>query len=141
MENKKLTLDLFPALMAVCRMHAKAPFPKWPEESEILVMVRSPEEVSVVCAEVLVPKHIIAERAFRIFKIHGPLEFELVGIIASITKIMAEANISVFVFSTYDTDYFMVKDKDLDRALAVLYKAGHTVVVLKDKVKPPNNEK
>lgn len=137
MENIKYTLDLFPASMAVCRMHAKAPFPKWPEQSEILVMVRTPEEVSVVCAEVLVPKGIIAERGYRIFKIHGPLEFELVGIIASFAKILAEANISIFAFSTYDTDYFMVKDKDLDRGLAVLYKAGHTVVVLKDKIKGP----
>ena len=141
MENKKFTLDLFPAAMAVCRMHAKAPFPKWPEESEILLMMRTPEEVTVVCAEVLVPKGIIAERDFRILKIHGPLDFNIIGIIASMTKILAEANISVFAFSTYDTDYFMVKEKDLDRALAVLYKAGHTVVVLKNNVKGQFSDK
>jgi len=121
MENKKFTFDLFPSPLAICRLHAKAPFPGWATDSEMLILMRVPDEICVICAEIVVPKGIIAEREMRALRIRGPLDFSLVGVMASIAKLFADANISIFTFSTYDTDYFLVKDKDLDRALAALY--------------------
>lgn len=136
MENKILTFDLFSASYAICRLHAKAPFPGWVTDSEIILLTRTPDEVSVVCAEILVPKGIIAERDMRVMRIKGPIDFGVIGILSSVSKLFADTNISIFAFSTYDTDYFLVKEKDLNKALAALYKAGHTVVVLnKEKAK------
>ena len=60
-------------------------------------------------------------------QIVGPLAFELVGVIASITVPLAEAAIGVFVVSTFDTDLVLVKDVDLDGAIGVLGGAGHRV--------------
>jgi hypothetical protein len=41
---------------------------------------------------------------------------------------LAEASISIFVISTYDTDYLMVKAADLEQAIAVLEQAGNIVI-------------
>jgi uncharacterized protein len=40
---------------------------------------------------------------------------------------LADVNVSIFVISTYDTDYILVKSKDLDTAKQALTKAGHVV--------------
>jgi hypothetical protein len=68
-----------------------------------------------------------AQRGYRGLSVRGPLDFNLVGIVASLAGELAAAAISIFVVSTYDTDYLFVCDADLDRALAVLRDAGHSV--------------
>jgi hypothetical protein len=51
----------------------------------------------------------------------------MVGVIASLTSTLATANISLFVCSTFDTDYLFVRQGDLEAAVASLRDAGHTV--------------
>jgi len=60
-------------------------------------------------------------------RVEGKLDFNLVGILSSLTSSLAEVGISVFAISTYDTDYLFVKEGDLDRGVAALQKAGHDV--------------
>ena len=60
-------------------------------------------------------------------KVEGPLDFSLTGVLASLTQPLAEAGLSLFAISTYDTDYLLVKARDLDRAIAVLTEAEHTI--------------
>lgn len=59
--------------------------------------------------------------------IEGPLAFDLIGIIAGVAEILAEAKISIFSVSTYDTDYFFVRTGDVDSAVSALEAAGHLV--------------
>ena len=56
----------------------------------------------------------------RAFRIQGVLDFSLIGILAKISGTLAEHQIGLFAVSTYNTDYILVKQEDLDRALAVL---------------------
>jgi hypothetical protein len=67
------------------------------------------------------------ESGWRALRIVGPLAFDLVGVIASVTVPLAGAEVGVFVLSTFDTDLVLVKDEDLDRAVDVLGGAGHRV--------------
>ena len=60
-------------------------------------------------------------------KVEGPLDLSLTGVMASLAGPLAEAGISIFAISTYDTDYLLVKAPDLDEAMAALRQAGHTV--------------
>ena len=60
-------------------------------------------------------------------KVLGPLDFGLTGILASLSTALAEANVSVFAVSTYDTDYILVKSDALERALQALSSLGHVV--------------
>jgi len=55
------------------------------------------------------------------------LDFSLTGIIASLATPLAQAGISIFVVSTYDTDYLLIKEKDLERAVWILSQEGHQV--------------
>jgi uncharacterized protein len=87
--------------------------------------VRTEEEVSVVGRAEYAPVDVKCERGWRCIKVEGPLAFEMVGVIASITGALAAAKVSVFVVSTYDTDYVLVKDEKLEQTRKALEKAGH----------------
>jgi hypothetical protein len=81
----------------------------------------------VVCPEEFFPDDPTCEKNWKCFKIHGPLDFIQTGILASLTSPLATAGISIFAFSTYDTDYIMVKDVDVELAIDTLTQNGHEV--------------
>jgi hypothetical protein len=91
-------------------------------------VTRSPEELSVVCEQDQVPADVRAERGWRLLQVRGPLDFGLTGILASLTEPLAGASISVFAFSTFDTDYLMVREGDLDQGIATLNAARHSIL-------------
>jgi hypothetical protein len=76
-----------------------------------------------------VPDAVHAKRGYRGLAVRGPLDFSLVGIVASLGAALAAASISIFLVSTHDTDYLFVRDADLNRAVATLRGAGHAVVI------------
>ncbi len=90
-------------------------------------LTRTEEELSLVCAGADVPARLAAERGFCRLTVRGPLEFSLVGVLASLTAPLAEAGVSLFSISTFDTDHVLVRETDLDRACAALEAAGHRV--------------
>jgi hypothetical protein len=88
-------------------------------------VTRTGEELSVVCREVLVPEGIRAERGWRAIRVAGVLDLSEVGVLASLVVPLAGAGISLFALSTFDTDYLLVKEHDLGRAVEALVAAGH----------------
>jgi hypothetical protein len=122
-----LLLYLFSDRMAVCRLDAGDPLPDWARPGDLLAIIRTREELSVVCHEADVPTGITAEAGWRMLKVAGPLEFSMVGVLSSIAEPMAAAGVSIYTISTYDTDYILVKEKDLKTALGALWQAGHRV--------------
>jgi hypothetical protein len=73
------------------------------------------------------PEGIRCNKGWRCLQVEGPLPLHETGILASLTAPLANAKIPVFVFSTYDTDYIMVKDADVEKAIGVLSVEGHSV--------------
>jgi hypothetical protein len=67
------------------------------------------------------------EGGWRALRVAGSLDFSLVGVLAGLLDPLARAGVSVFVLSTFDTDYLLVKGHDLEKALAALRRAGHAV--------------
>ena len=91
-------------------------------------LTRTADELSLVCAEVDVPAGAIqVERGFRVFQLQGPVPFTTIGVVSGLTKPLAEAGISVFVVSTFDTDYLLVKQASVARASKLLAGAGFHV--------------
>jgi len=117
-----MKLKLLGATFAVCRLSPADPTPEWPR-GEFVSISRTPAELSVVCDQVHVPADVRAERDWRCFEVEGPIPFELVGLAARITKALAEARISVFFVSTFDTDYVMVRSASVDAAITALRSA------------------
>lgn len=122
-----VVINVFPEVFSVCRLAPAAEVPGWVREGIFISITRTADELSIVCAESAVPDDVQAERGWRILQIQGPLYFGLVGVLASITAPLADAGVSVFTISTYDTDYVLVKGPDLRRAVQALEAVGHTV--------------
>jgi uncharacterized protein len=123
-----VTLDVLPASYAICRFSADAALPSWADGGAFSSVTRTAAELSIVCPADNVPDHVAAERGYRLLAVRGPLDFGLVGVVAALSAVLASAAISIFVVSTYDTDYLLVRGADLDRAAAALRAAGHAVV-------------
>lgn len=127
-QRPHLPLELVPDTLAICRLDAGAPLPRWAEgPSAFLTVSRTAEELSITAVQRLVPPDARCERGYRALRVRGPLPLDLVGILASIAEPLAEAGLSIFAISTYDTDYVLVKSADLPAALEALERAGHRV--------------
>jgi hypothetical protein len=122
-----LHLSLLSGLYAVCRLEADAPLPDWAQAGGFSTLVRSAEELSVVCESRLVPDGVTREGDWRILKVAGPLDFSQIGVLAGLAQPLAAEKVSIFVVSTYDTDYLLVKVEKLDLALDVLHRAGYVI--------------
>ncbi len=89
---------------------------------------RTADEVSLVCPEEDVPAGALRrEDGWRALRVEGVLDFSLVGILSEITAVLAENGVGLFAVSTFDTDYILVKEKDLARAKEALSRAGHRI--------------
>ena len=125
---KRLVIDVRPDRYAVARWSAGAPVPPGVLEASGLVSVsRTEDELSVVCLESAMPAAEQRADGWRALTARGPLEFTLTGIMAALSGALAGAGVSLFAVSTYDTDHVLVKETDLDRAVAALREAGHEV--------------
>jgi uncharacterized protein len=123
----KLRLLVLPDLYAVCRLDRDAPVPAWATTGQFFSITQTADELSVVCPQSLVPDKVRCERGWRGLRVAGTMDFSMVGVVASLVTPLAKAGIRVFVVSTFDTDYLLVKENDLARATAVLRAAGHTL--------------
>ena len=121
----KLTLSCLSDILAVCRLEADAPIPYWADGGEFTSITRTADELSVVCRFRDVPAGIRCEKGYRCIKVEGPLEFALTGIISSLATVLAREGISIFPVSTFDTDYILVKEEQLGKAVQALSRAGH----------------
>jgi hypothetical protein len=111
---------------AVCRMEPGARI-DIPAAAELFCAARTAEELSIVCEEHLAPPGARIERGWRALKVAGPLDFALTGILAGLSGALAAHGVSLFAISTYDTDYILVREKDLPGALDALHAAGYVV--------------
>jgi len=127
MTKHRLALSILPEIYAICRLDAHSPVPAWVTAGEWFSITRTPEELSIVCPQGRVPGQATCEKGWRCLKVQGPLDLSLSGILASLLGPLAEAGISIFAISTFDTDYLLVKARDLQNAIQVLRQAGHRV--------------
>jgi len=118
----KLTLSILPEKLGICHLASKTPIPEWAKDIYFCSITRTADELSIVCPQDKIPGGVLFERDWRAFKLEGDVELSSVGVIASLAKPLAEAGISIFNVSTYETNYVMVEDKNLDKAKEALGK-------------------
>jgi hypothetical protein len=90
------------------------------------------DELSVICEEAFVPAGVKHQAGWRMFQVRGPVAFSETGVLASLAMPLAEAGISLFTVSTFDTDYLLVPADNVEAALAALERAGHRIFRGKD---------
>ncbi len=124
---KKLSLSLLPHKYAVCQFHPDKHIPYWALLGDFVSLTRTPEELSIVCQQDNVPDDIEAERGWCCVQVQGAFDFSIAGVHASLAIPLAQADISVLAIATYATDYLLIKEEDVERALLVLEQAGHSI--------------
>ena len=122
-----LRISILPDLYAICRFTPGSALPENVPSAALWSVTVTDEEISLVLPEEHLTPDWKAEKGWRCLKIRGPLEFDQAGILASITAPLADAGIPLFALSTFDTDYFLVREHNLSETVNVLQKAGHEV--------------
>ena len=124
-------LDLLPAEYAVCRLPAGSAIPAslscGPPDKSVISVTWAPDELSIICPSDRVPDDAVVETPWRCFRVVGPLDLALTGVLASLIGPLAEARVNIVTFSTYDTDYVLVPTVRLTEAVDTLTRAGHRV--------------
>ena len=123
----KLTFIILRETFAICRLDKDAPIPDWSFQGGLFSITRTKDELSIVCPQINVPKGIICNQGWSCLKVKGPLDLSSTGVISSIASTIDKENISLFSVSTYDTDYVMVKEKDLEKAIFALTGIGQRI--------------
>ncbi len=119
----KLTLSILPEKLGICHFDKNSPIPSWAlEKTNFTSITRTMDELSITLPQEKIPGGVIVEKDWRAFKLEGDVELASVGIIASLAKPLAEAKISIFNVSTYETNYVLVEEKNLEKAKEILSK-------------------
>ena len=123
------TLEVFPEQLAVVRLGPGAEIPAWAESSSLFSITAAATETSLVCAKRSVPAKARQAGPFTAYQVRGPLDFALTGVLAGLLVPLAEAEISVFTISTFDTDWILVPREASDAAAEAWVAAGDSVEV------------
>lgn len=124
-----MNLSLIKGNFSVYRFNAHDQIPKSIlAKDSFFSITKTADELSIVCETGLTADALQNESGWKLFKVEGPLAFAMVGVLTSLVQPLAALKISVFVISTYDTDYVLVKDINLDETRSVLRHEGFTIL-------------
>jgi hypothetical protein len=123
----KLKLSTLKDSFSICKLDPSSDIPSWAWEGDFFSITRTTDELSIICDCKNIPEKMKCEHNWQVLMIEGPFEFEEIGILHSITKPLAEAEISLLTISTYDTDYILIKEGHYEEAIKSLERAGHII--------------
>ena len=126
--NRSFELFLLPGRMAICRLDPEDEPPPWASSGVFSSVTRTKAELTVVCQEENVPAGITCNKNWRGLRIGGVLDFSETGILSSLTAPLAGEGIPVYALSTYSTDFILIKEENLSRAVFALSQEGHKVL-------------
>jgi uncharacterized protein len=115
-----MTLELLEDTFAIHRFSPSHGIPDAVYREAFFGVFKTDEELSIVCRDSLDLGSEQCRRGWSCIKVSGPLDLNAVGVLASLSKVLAEARISIFVVSTYDTDYILIPEKKSLEAIAAL---------------------
>ncbi len=125
--DRKLKLFLLPEVLSICQLLPHTRIPDWAYGGSFFSVTRTTEELSVVCPQINVPEGITRNEGWRVLKVEGPLDLSATGILVKLITPLAKEGISVFAVSTYNTDYLLVKEQHLEKAMQILSRDGHQI--------------
>ncbi len=128
MDYPKLNLRVLPGTYAICSSPPGSSIPGWAQDLSTVSITRTEKELTIVCEESHVTGDCRMDGNWRCIKIQGSFDLNEVGVLASISGPLAEEKISIYVISTFDTDYVLVPGKHIANAVSALSQAGHTLV-------------
>ena len=123
--SQKLVLCVLSETFTIHKLSPDASIPEEILKSNFYSVSKTENELSLVCSEVIKVKSLQSSKGWKCIKVKGPLDFNLTGILAGISDILAKGNISIFAISTFDTDYILVRTRDISSSRTILRLAGY----------------
>ena len=123
----KPTLSVLPEEVSIARLEAGEPIPDWAHNEVFSSITRTADELSIMTLTERVPAGLETERGWRILKMEGSFDLSLIGILAGVANVLKASGISLFVVSTFDTDYVLVKKEKLGATIDALEADGYQV--------------
>lgn len=123
--DRRLELSLLPERFTIARLAPDAPVPPWAAQGSFFSITRTTDELSIVTPARNIPEGVQKQGDWRALKVHGPFALSEIGVLSALAAPLANAKISLFVISTFDTDYLLVSSRHVQAAVVALEKAGH----------------
>ncbi len=124
----QLKLKILQGQFSIHRFVSGSEIPSQVYESEFFTISKTDDEISIVCDSSIQLNSEKISNGWSCFKVIGPLDFSITGILAKLSSSLAEAGISIFAISTYDTDYILVKSEKLQLASETLIRSGYIII-------------
>ena len=126
------SLTLLTGRYAACMLPALASIPSWAMlGGDFWSITRTSDELSIICAQVHLPVEdhpdLMVTQDWMLLRIEGPFAFDVTGVLAALSDVLAREGVVLLAVATYQTDYLLVKAEQIDSAIAALRKAGHHV--------------
>lgn len=123
-----MKLEILDNKLKVVKLKADEIVPQIIFKQKFYSITKTDEELSIVVNEDIDIQSDIIEYNWRAMRIVGTLDFALIGILSKISTILAQAEISIFAISTYNTDYILLKEDKLEEAIEVLKQSGYEII-------------
>ena len=127
MIQRRLHFSLLKDKYGICTLPNTTQIPKWALMESLVSITRTKEELTIVCRQDIIPSQYQSDLNWRCFRIDGTFDLNQLGVISSVSLPLAEAGISIYVISTYKTDYFLVQEEKIKQTISVLSGSGHTI--------------
>ena len=129
MAKRRLKLSLLADTYAICGFPATEPVPRWASATPLHAITRTANALTIVCRQDAIPASCPCDRNWRCLRVDGCFDLDQVGVISALSLPLAEAGISIFVISSYDTDYLLIRERKVEEAVSILTGYGHHVTL------------
>ncbi len=123
----KIKLKQLEGTYAVSQISQQDKIPDWVDGEGFVSINRTDDELSLVCLQNRVPANVTTAFGWICFKFLGPFEFDDAGVLLSVIRPLSESGMGIFAISTYNGDMLLLKQEDVDSAVALLKENGHSV--------------
>ncbi len=122
-----LNLSLLKERYGICVLPNTAQIPDWALTESLVSITRTKKELTIVCRQDVIPSQCQSDLNWRCFRVDGSFDLNQIGVISSLSSPLAEAKISIYVISTFNTDYFLVQEEKVEQTISILSGCGHTI--------------
>jgi len=123
-----IKLKKLQGVYTIAQLEAASPIPDWCDGEGFVNVSRGDDELSLICLKQRVPEDVKSDGEWTCFKFVGPFAFGETGIVLSVVKPISENGIGILIISTFNGDYLLVQNADLEASERYLRDAGHTLL-------------
>jgi len=124
----RLKFRQLPSAYGIVRLGAEVPIPSWATRGDFSAVVRTAEELSVVCPVQNLPDEVHSQHRWTCLRLEGPFAFSQTGVLLAFIEPLSSNRVPIFAVSTYSTDYVFVREDKTKTALDLLHRVGHTLL-------------